>query len=72
MVAVTFFGTEIFDSRICFFMKKKGDQEFKYTEFTLKLTLGTCRQSLSLTRPKFTDIENLECQRMNFKASNQW
>ena len=23
MVAVTFFGTNIFDSRICFFMKKR-------------------------------------------------
>ena len=71
MVAVTFFGTEIFYSSKRHH-ENKGDQEFKYTEFTLNLTLGTCGQSLSLTRPKFTDIENLECHRMEFEASNQW
>ena len=41
MVALTFFRTEIFGSRICFFHEKKGDQEFKYTEFTLGSTLGS-------------------------------
>ena len=68
MVAVTFFGT---DSRI-FFHEKKGDQEFKYTEFSLGSTLGTCTLSPSLTPPKFTKIVNLECHRMDFEASNQW
>ena len=60
-------GNSVSDSAL-----KMGDQEFKYTEFTLGSTLGTCTLSPSLTPPKFTEIVNLECHRMDFEASNQW
>ena len=63
--------TEIFYSSK-WHLENKGDQEFKYTEFTLGSTLGTCTLSPSLTPPKFTEIVNLECHRMHFEASNQW
>ena len=72
MVALTFFRTEIFGSRICFFMKKRVTKNLKNTEFTLGSTLGTCTLSPSLTPPKLTEVANLECHRMDLEASNQW
>ena len=71
MVALTFFGTEIFYSSKRHH-ENKGDQEFKYTEFRLGWTLGSCTLSPSLTPPKLTEVANLECHRMDLEASNQW
>ena len=71
MVASTFFGTKIFYSSKRHH-ENKGDQEFKYTEFRLGWTLGSCTLPPSLTPPKLTEVVNLECHRMVFEASNQW
>ena len=67
MVAVTFFGTEIFDSRICFFMKKKGDQEFKYTEFTLGYAVYYCQISRSQKMLQLPLVASLEMHAMALK-----
>ena len=67
MVAVTFFGTEIFYSRKRHH-ENKGDQEFKYTEFILGWTLGTYTLCPSLTPPKFTEIMNLRGPSHGFRG----
>ena len=68
MVAVTFFGTEIFDNS-----KRHYTHSVRIMRLPLVCsTLVVCTLSPSLTPPKFTEIVNLECHRMDFEASNQW